>query len=228
VARKCAETSGTVRSNVEAVSPAGGPRQPRELLQRPVQVAARAWAHRLLAKLGWRMHFHGLPAKQGVIIVYPHTSNWDFPLGVLAKWAAGLQFAYWGKDSLFRIPLLGSYMRYLGGIPVDRSSPHGAVGAMVEAFRKAREEDRYFWLVLSPEGTRSLRPAWRSGFYHLAVQAQVPLGIAYIDYRLKQVGVETFVELSGDPSADLDFIRSCLRGRVGKRPELASPIQFSP
>jgi 1-acyl-sn-glycerol-3-phosphate acyltransferase len=178
--------------------------------------------------MGWSMRFEGLPARQGVIIVYPHTSNWDFPLGLLAKWAAGLQFAFWGKDSLFRIPLLGSYMRYLGGIPVDRSSPHGVVGAMVREFEQARREDRYLWLVLSPEGTRALRPGWRSGFYHLAVQAKVPLGVAYIDYRLKQVGVETFVELSGDSDADLDFIRSCVQGRTGKRPGLASPIRFMP
>jgi 1-acyl-sn-glycerol-3-phosphate acyltransferase len=172
------------------------------------------------------MVFSGLPAQQGVIIVYPHTSNWDFPLGILAKWAVGLQFTYWGKDSLFRIPLLGAYLRYLGGIPVDRSSPHGAVGAMVQQFEQAKAQGRYLWLVLSPEGTRSYRPGWRSGFYHLALRANVPIGLAYIDYQRKQLGVETFLTLSGDAQADLAFIRERLSASRGKRPELASPIEF--
>ena len=124
-------------------------------------------AQALLRAAGWRVRFDGLPALQGVIVVYPHTSNWDFPVGLLAKWAIGLPVRFWGKDSLFRYPVFGRWMRAVGGIPVDRSAPQGVVQEMAERFAAARANGELFWLALSPEGTRSYRDHWRSGFYHL-------------------------------------------------------------
>ena len=86
-----------------------------------------ALARRILSLIGWQLHFEGLPALQGVIVVYPHTSNWDFPVGILAKWAMGIEARFWGKHTLFRIPLFGAWLRWLGGVPVDRAAARGVV-----------------------------------------------------------------------------------------------------
>lgn len=196
------------------------------LTARPVQVQGSALARGMLALVGWRVVFDGLPAKQGVLIVYPHTSNWDFVVGVFAKWAIGIPLAFWGKDSLFKLPLFGRWLRWIGGVPVDRSSPRGAVADMVERLAVARAEDRFLWLALSPEGTRSYREHWRSGFYQVALQAQVPLALAFFDYAERRVGVDSFIVLGGDAAKDMAAIEARLGQRRGRRPQLASPIRL--
>jgi 1-acyl-sn-glycerol-3-phosphate acyltransferase len=183
-------------------------------------------ARALLRLAGWQLQFDGLPARQGVLIAYPHTSNWDFVVGVLAKWAIGLQFAFWGKDSLFRIPLFGPWLRWLGGIPVDRFNARGVVADMVRRFEQARADDEYLWLALAPEGTRRYQPHWRSGFYQVALQAGVPLGLAFFDYRRKRIGVLGFVRLSGDREADLASIGTAYAGVAGRHPALSAPVVF--
>lgn len=190
----------------------------------PVQFRGSAMARRLLGWLGWTVNFQGLPAAQGVIVVYPHTSNWDFPVGLLAKWAMGLQVNFWAKHSLFRIPLLGSWMRWLGGVPVNRRDAAGFVAQAVASMRQSQSQGDYLWVVIAPEGTRSWKPAWRSGFYRLALSAQVPLGLALLDYGRKQIHLTEFIELSGDVSADMARIGSAFEGCTGCRPELAAPI----
>jgi 1-acyl-sn-glycerol-3-phosphate acyltransferase len=176
---------------------------------------------------GWRVQFDGLPARQGVLIVYPHTSNWDFVVGVLAKWAMGIPLAFWGKDTLFALPLFGRWMRWIGGVPVDRGNPSGAVGAMVDRFAAARGRDDFLWLALSPEGTRSYRDSWRSGFYQVALQAGVPLGLAFFDYTERRVGIDSFIGLSGNVARDMAAIEARLGQRRGCRPELAAPVRLS-
>ena len=195
----------------------------------PVQLRAHRLAHAALRLAGWRVRFNGLPAKQGVIIVYPHTSNWDFIVGIVAKWAVGIRVTFWGKDSLFEVPLFGRWLRWLrwlGGVAVDRASPTGIVGQMVSEIAAARAQGRFLWLALSPEGTRGYREVWRSGFYHLALQAQVPVGLASLDYARREVALEHFVMLTGDVKADLAEVQSRLPTPVGKRPALAAPIRF--
>lgn len=209
-------TSATVRSGVEPV----------ELQARPVQLRGSGWATSALRLAGWRVAFDGLPGRQGVVIIYPHTSNWDFVVGILAKWSIGIPVAFWGKDSLFRVPLFGRWVRWLGGVPVDRSAPQGAVSAMVERFNQARAHDEFLWLALAPEGTRRYRDAWRSGFHAVAVQAGVPLGLAHFDYDKREVGVVHFLQLSGDPSADMPAIAARLGHHRGRRPEWAAPIRL--
>ena len=95
---------------------------------RPVQLQGSRLAAAVLRLGGWHVRFDGLPALQGVMVVYPHTSNWDFILGVLSKWAIGLPVAFWGKDTLFRWPLFGRWLRRLGGLPLVRDSGQGVVG----------------------------------------------------------------------------------------------------
>jgi 1-acyl-sn-glycerol-3-phosphate acyltransferase len=194
---------------------------------RPVTFEGSGLAGALLRQAGWRLRFDGLPARQGVIVVYPHTSNWDFIVGLMAKWAMGLPARFWGKDSLFRIPLFGRWMRSIGGIPVDRGAPQGMVDAMVLRMQSARERDELFWLVLAPEGTRSYREHWRSGFYRLALAADVPLGLATIDWGRREIALERFVKLSGNAARDLQAIADHLSAVRGRHPELASPVKLA-
>ncbi len=195
---------------------------------RPVQLQGSAWARRLLEAAGWQIRFRGLPARQGVAIVYPHTSNWDLPVGLLAKWALGFSPSFWGKDSLFKVPLLGAWMRWVGGVPVDRNSPRGLVEQMVERVKSAKQQDGFFWLVIAPEGTRGYHDYWRSGFYRVAHQAAVPLALVYFDYAEKVIGFDRFIRLSGDADADMAVIADHLAHRRGKRPELAGPVRLPP
>jgi 1-acyl-sn-glycerol-3-phosphate acyltransferase len=197
------------------------------LPERPIQLRGSRLARGLLRLAGWRVQFDGLPTRQGVLIVYPHTSNWDFVVGVLAKWAIGIPLAFWGKDTLFDLPLFGRWMRWIGGVPVDRHNPSGAVGAMVGRFATARQRDEFLWLALSPEGTRSYRDSWRSGFYQVALQAGVPLALAFFDYAERRVGVDSFIRLSGDVARDMAAIEARLGQRRGCKPELAAPVRLS-
>lgn len=185
-----------------------------------------ALARRVLRLMGWQLHFEGLPALQGVIVVYPHTSNWDFPVGVLAKWAMGIEAKFWGKHTLFRIPLFGAWLRWLGGVPVDRAAARGVVEQMVDLFERKRQAGEYFWLALTPEGTRSWRPAWRSGFYRVTLGAQVPILLAALDYGRKQVRVMDVIELSGQVDEDMKRIAQAFEGCTGCRPDLAAPIRL--
>ena len=192
----------------------------------PVQLKGSARARAVLRLAGWRLLFIGLPARQGVLIVYPHTSNWDFPVAMLAKWAVGLQVTFWGKDTLFKLPLFGRWLRWLGGVPVDRHSANGIVGQMASALTAARENGDFMWLALSPEGTRKYSAAWRSGFYHVAQQAGVPLALVYLDYREREISVQHFIRLTGDVAADMAAIALVLSGRSGRNPIQAAPIRL--
>ncbi len=194
----------------------------------PIQLEGSALAQGLLRLAGWRLFFNGLPARQGVLIVYPHTSNWDFIVGLLAKWGIGISVTFWGKDSLFRLPLFGPWLRWLGGVPVDRGSANGIVGQMSRELVAAREQGQFLWLALAPEGTRRHASAWRSGFYHVAHEAQVPLGLVFMDYGRREVGVDCFMMLSGDVQADMAQIRQQLCSRTGRHPERAAPIELNP
>lgn len=198
---------------------------PQVLPDRPVQLHGSAVARALLRVAGWRLDFDGMPAEQGVIVVYPHTSNWDFVLGVTAKWAIGLPIVFWGKDSLFRLPLFGRWLRWIGGVPVDRSHAQGAVSQMVERLRQARHERRFLWLALSPEGTRALTSGWRSGFYRVALQADVPVGLAYLDFGQRRVGIQTYLRFCGDRAQDFRALAEAFGAVRGLRPQLASPVQ---
>jgi 1-acyl-sn-glycerol-3-phosphate acyltransferase len=178
---------------------------------------------RILRLFGWKVRYKPLPGPHGVAIVYPHTSNWDFMVGLLGKWALGLPFRWLGKESLFKGPL-GGMMRSWGGVPVERSASTGATQRLADTMREAD----WFWLALAPEGTRSYTPHLRSGFYHLAVMAQVPLLLVYMDYPRKELGVVDTIRLTGDQEADMAAIAAVYKGHLGLRPEMAAPIRLGP
>jgi 1-acyl-sn-glycerol-3-phosphate acyltransferase len=178
---------------------------------------------RFLNLIGWNVRFKPLPGPHGVAVVYPHTSNWDFLIGLLGKWSIGQQFRWLAKNSLFRGPM-GTVMRYWGGVPVDRSAAHGATTKLAEQMLASD----WFWVAITPEGTRSYRPHWKSGFYRLALAAKVPVLVVYIDYRKKELGVVDIVELTGDEKADMAAIAQVYEGRAALHPNLAAPISLAP
>ena len=177
----------------------------------------------VLTLCGWR--YFDLPGRPrtAVRIEYPHTSNWDAFYGLLTNFALGASVNWMAKDVAFRWPFAG-IMRRLGGIPVNRRTQSNVVAQMIEQF--AKRDD--FILGITPEGTRSLTPGWKSGFYRIAVGAGVPLLLSTIDYARKEAGIIACLELSGDPDQDLARIAETYAGRRGRRPELASPIRWLP
>ena len=187
-------------------------------LFRPVLRAVCGAALRLA---GWRLVYPPQPGPKAVVILYPHTSNWDFVLGMLAIGALGLPVNWAAKDSLFNSPL-GGFFRALGGVPVNRRERTGFVGQMAEEFRR-RER---FTLALAPEGTRSRTEHWKSGFYRLAEVARVPIGLGYIDYRQRELGIARWLASCGDPAQDMAAIRTAYAGKTGRHPQLAGPIRL--
>ena len=190
----------------------------------PVTFKGSRLARWILKLLGWRLDFEGFPARQGVAIVYPHTSNWDFPIGMLAKWALGIPAHFWGKDSLFSWPVVGAWMHWVGGIPIDRSSSKGVVGQMVHVFEQHKQNDQLLWLGLAPEGTRSHTPGWRSGFYQLALGAQVPLALVKLDWGQRRFSVVDFYDLTGHVEQDYAHMAQVFAGVEGFHVHQMGPI----
>ncbi|HMV62838.1 MAG TPA: 1-acyl-sn-glycerol-3-phosphate acyltransferase [Rhodocyclaceae bacterium] len=182
-------------------------------------VHPRPWAGALLRRLGWTLDVAPLPAAHCLIVVYPHTSNWDFPLGLLVRFALGWPIGWIGKHTLFRWPVSG-LLRRLGGIPVDRGQPGGFVEGMAGAFR-SRD---HLLVAIAPEGTRRRTAGWKSGFYRIARAADVPVGLGFIDYRRKRLGIAAYVRLTGNVAADMARIREVYAGMCGYRPDQASPV----
>lgn len=176
-------------------------------------------ALRVLNLFGWKVLFRPLPGPRGICVIYPHTSNWDFPIGLLGKWAMDQPFRFLAKDSLFKSPL-GPWFRWLGGEPVQRGAPQGTIKAQAERMNAAD----YYWVGITPEGTRAYRPNWKSGFYHLAMEAKVPLVLVFMDYPTKTLSLVDHVYLTGDQQADMATIRAVLEGHQGLHPENAAPI----
>jgi 1-acyl-sn-glycerol-3-phosphate acyltransferase len=181
----------------------------------------RRLARLVLRLLGWTCVDIPQRPVRAVVIGYPHTSNWDFPLGLLAMTALGLNARWVGKDTLFRGPL-GPVMHWLGGIPVNRREHTGFVERLANELRHQNQ----FILTMAPEGTRKLTPGWKSGFYRIARAAEVPVLIGVIDYARCRIGLVASVVLTGDEAADMAHIAAYYRDCTGKRPELASPIRL--
>jgi 1-acyl-sn-glycerol-3-phosphate acyltransferase len=188
---------------------------------RPDMSLSQRLARLALRLIGWTCVDLPQRPDRAVVIGYPHTSNWDFPIGLLTMIALGLNARWAGKDSLFRGPF-GPLMRWLGGIPVNRRERTG----FVDRFAAELRQQKRFMLVMAPEGTRSLMPGWKSGFYRIARAADVPVLVAVLDYAHRKAGLLASITLSGDEAADLAAIAACYRDCKGCRPEMASPIRL--
>jgi len=175
----------------------------------------------LLGLFGWKSVLVWPPEPKGMILVYPHTSNWDFILGLLFKFGNGLPAHWMGKDAMFRWPFAG-FLRHIGGIPINRRERTGFIGQMVEEFHKRD----WMWLAVAPEGTRSHADHLKSGFYHIALAANVPVGFGCIDYGRKRVSIDTYVRFTGDAERDLETIRTYYADKRARVPENAGDIRF--
>jgi 1-acyl-sn-glycerol-3-phosphate acyltransferase len=164
---------------------------------------------------GWKIDPH-TPAgvKKCVIVVGPHTSNWDFVWGRLAFVMYGVKPKVLIKKDLF-FPPLGWILRGLGGVPVDRKRNNNLTEYAVQLFK---ERDELF-MIFTPEGTRNYNPNWKKGFYHIATKAQVPIYIAYVDYEKKIGGFHSPFTPTGDVEKDITYIKSILSKFKGKYPE---------
>lgn len=169
------------------------------------------WA---LKMAGWRYVTTVPEPPKSVICVAPHTSNWDFILGKLYYWAEGRDASFLMKKSWFFFPV-GNVLRRMGGVPVDRSRKSSVTRQVVEMFH-SRER---FHIAITPEGTRKRVRKWKMGFYHIAMQAGVPIQLAYIDYGKKELGITGLFQPTGDEAADLKQIQAFYRGVTARYPE---------
>lgn len=173
----------------------------------------------LLKSLGWKTYGSLPMEKKYVLIVAYHTSNWDLFYGIILAFALKLDARYIAKKELFRGPF-SPLMTWSGAIPVDRSSAHHIVEQMASLFK---EHDK-FVLALAPEGTRHRKDCWKSGFYHIALAAHVPILMAFIDYERKTGGAGPMLYPTGNPEEDMNNIRNFYLTVKGKYPDKASPV----
>jgi 1-acyl-sn-glycerol-3-phosphate acyltransferase len=162
---------------------------------------------------GWALETPVPPVGRYVLLAAPHTSNWDFVWLLACAWSAGVDLKWMGKASLFRGPF-GPFMRALGGIAIQRDTRSGIVGATVAAF--AHQQDLV--VTIPAEGTRSAGRHWRSGFYHIARLANVPIVLGYLDYARRRGGLGPALVPSGDIRADMDIVRAFYRDKQGRNP----------
>jgi len=157
-----------------------------------------AIGHFVFLLFRWRLE-NALPnIPKFVIIIGPHTSNWDFIFGIAAVFVLKAKISFMGKHTLFKQPF-GSIMRWIGGIPIDRDSSYGMVNTMIDHFKGTDK----FILALAPEGTRKKVDQWKSGFYHIATGAGVPILLAGFDYEHKAIRLGPLIYPSGDVDGDM-------------------------
>ena len=156
-----------------------------------------------MQRLGWSMQGEWPDLKKMVIIAAPHTSAWDVIIGLLVIQGSGMKVVFMGKQEVFRWPFK-SILKYLGGMPVNRAAPGGVVEQVAEEIRNSEQ----MWFALAPEGTRKAVKEWKTGFWKIAKQANVPVCCAYFHFPDKVVGVGKVFELSDDMEADIAEIRA--------------------
>jgi len=172
------------------------------------------WLSRLILRLlGWQIEGKAPAAPKYVLIAAPHTSNWDFPFTLMVCFALRMPVYWMGKASLFP-PVLGGIMRWLGGIPVERSRQGNLVQSTVDAFQRSAR----LTVIIPPEGTRSKVTHWKTGFYYIAQGAGLPIALGFLDFKRKRAGVERLFEVTGDIEADMVKIQAFYANITGKNP----------
>jgi 1-acyl-sn-glycerol-3-phosphate acyltransferase len=168
----------------------------------------------ILRLFGWKIDIRIPPEKKYVIVIAPHTSNWDLIIGKLANWANGQKPKVLVKKEAFTF-IAGPFIRMWGGIPVDRSN----TANLVEQIYKLFEESDEFVLGITPEGTRKRNPNWKTGFYRIALRAKVPIYFGYVDYKTRRGGMHDKFMPTGDLEKDMKIIKSYYKDMQGKYPE---------
>lgn len=194
---------------------------PRTRFETPVLLPRRwrgpaSWlGHLVLASLGWEIAGNLPNVAKAVLIAAPHDRTADSYIGIAAVFKLQLGMTFLGKDSLFK-GLTGVVMRWLGGIPVDREASHDVVTTIARKIRDSEE----ILLLLSPEGTRKKVSHWRTGFYHIAVQAEVPIFPVALDYENRRILIGDPIDPTGDIATDVKLLETFYG-------ELTGPIRFS-
>lgn len=178
-----------------------------------------AWISRtaswILRKLGWTITGKRPACPRCVIICYPHDTNWDLPYALLTAMALQIPVVYTMKKEWFWGPL-GSFFRWTGGVPIDRSRSANVVKNIADEMRRHPA----MFLLIPPEGTRKKVEHWKMGFYWIALTAKVPVLPSYVDYPGKRAGVGEPVPVTGDLGADFEIIRSFYMQMVGRCGEI--------
>ncbi|MFT4058092.1 MAG: lysophospholipid acyltransferase family protein [Legionella sp.] len=173
-----------------------------------------AFGRFFLKLFGWKV-VGELPKEQKyVVVVAPHTSNWDFWVGLFARFSIGVKINFLAKRQLFFFPL-GILLRVLGGAPVDRSKKNNKVDKVVELFKQRNT----FKLAITPEGTRGPVMRWKEGFYHIACKAKLPLAMVALDYGSKEIRIREVFWPTGDINKDFPQILDYYRKIVGCYPK---------
>lgn len=179
------------------------------------------WLAKIIFKLsGWKLGSefpHQI--KKGVVIAAPHTSNWDFVFAMAGLTLMGVPINYTIKKEWLSTPI-GPFLKWLGAIPIDRSAAgRRGKASMVDQMIKIMQDSDHIFLMITPEGTRSYVKRWRSGFYHVAFNANVPLLLGYLDYGKKEAGVGPVIYPSGDMDADIVTIKDFYKKVTPRYPE---------
>jgi 1-acyl-sn-glycerol-3-phosphate acyltransferase len=168
----------------------------------------------LLRVTGWKKEGDPPGVPKCVVIAAPHTSNWDFPLTIMLAFAFRLKICWMGKHTLFK-GVMGPVSRWLGGIEVDRTRSTNLVAQSIERFRNSEA----LAMIIPPEGTRKKVRYWKTGFYHIAHGADVPIVLGFMDYRRKRGGLGPLFHPTGDIEGDMAKIRAFYAGVTGRRPD---------
>jgi len=176
----------------------------------------RAIGRSFMGLLGWKFEGQFPKQKKFVMAVAPHTSNWDFTIGMAAILALNLKLSFLAKHSIF-VPPFAGIIKKLGGIPVVRSQAHGVVEQLVARYQQSDA----MILGIAPEGTRSKVTHWKSGFLQIANQAQVPVQLLYFDFKNKVVGFGPLLEVTDDLELEMAKVRAFYATIQAKNPELA-------
>lgn len=178
-------------------------------------------AQRFLRFTGWKSEGNGPAARKFVLIAAPHTTNWDLIYMLAIAWDLDVDISWMGKHTIFRWPF-GGLMKYLGGIPVRRNARKNAVEQMTAVFANRST----LALTVPAEGTRSYVPHWKSGFYHIARAAKVPIVLGFLDYSRKLGGFGPEVIPTGNVSEDMDEIRAFYTASMAKYPEAFGDVRL--
>jgi 1-acyl-sn-glycerol-3-phosphate acyltransferase len=179
------------------------------------------FARWLLRITGWQLEGVRPELDRYVLIAAPHTSNWDFPLMLAFAAAFDIKVTWMAKHSLF-FPPMGWFLNAMGGMPIIRHENRNVVDAMVASFKSASP----LVLLVPAEGTREYTQYWKSGFYHIARQANVPIVPSFLDFSRKRGGFGPALELCGDMQTDMQYFRDFYTGMKGKFPNQVGRIQL--
>ncbi len=190
----------------------------------PVIKTLMRWISLIILKImGWNIEGRLPDIPRFVLIAAPHTSNWDFPITIFVAFALKAKIYWMGKEAIFRWPFR-NFFRWLGGIPIDRSKSNNIVEQMIQKFAGSEK----LIITIPPSGTRKKVIKWKTGFYYIAVGANVPIVLGFLDYKRKIGGIGPVFFPTGDIDADMREMRAYYADMKGKYSLREEPFFVNP